>query len=579
MLAHKSSSSPRRVARPLFALVLLLSCVVGARAQAPTAFTYQGRLTDAGAPADGTFDFEFKLFDGSGSQLGTAQAREDVTVTNGVFLVRLDFGATPFVPGAPASTLEIGVRPGASTGAFTTLAPRQPITATPYAVQTINAEMLGGVPASEYVKTDDPRLTDGGPPAPGSEHYIQNQTATQQPGVSFNIGGDGLFGGQVGIGTQTPRPGIKLDVAGAMLVATGNGLETQFGSPNSETGMSLRNPGVGRADLRFEGTRLKLTAGPDSGPPAAVNGLTVTTTGSVGVGTETPTIGKLHVVGGPGQPAVYGETANRGVWGKSTGSSYGVYGESEAGIGVQGVSTSNIGVGGLSTSNFAVAGTSASSTGVIGQTGASGIDPSQAGVKGVATGNGIGVRGEGEIGVRGLSTSGNGTGVWGSSANNIGVNGSTNNGTGVIGSATSGTGVRGDSTSGYAMYAAGNAGQSRDKGGFVKAMIYVKANGTISRCYNSQRQDGGAGLPPSGNTGCGFTITQRTGSGDGNKNVLVDFNFDVNDRFWSATVSHVDIDNIGILAYGGGNTITVRVYFTDARWDTDIFRDFILIVY
>lgn len=92
-------------------------------AQTPTAFTYQGRLTDAGVPRQRRFRFEFKLFNGTGAQHGTAQAREDLTVTNGVFLVRLDFLVSAFVPGAAASTLEIGVRPGASTAAHTTLAP------------------------------------------------------------------------------------------------------------------------------------------------------------------------------------------------------------------------------------------------------------------------------------------------------------------------------------------------------------------------------------------------------------------------------------------------------------------------
>lgn len=101
-------------------LVLMFAFATGARAQTqtPTAFTYQGRLTDAGAPATGAFDFEFKLFDGSGTQFGSAQAREDVVVTNGVFLVRLDFSVSPFVPGAAASSLEIGVRPGVLTDAF-----------------------------------------------------------------------------------------------------------------------------------------------------------------------------------------------------------------------------------------------------------------------------------------------------------------------------------------------------------------------------------------------------------------------------------------------------------------------------
>jgi hypothetical protein len=56
------------------------------------------------------------------------------------------------------------------------------------------------------------------------------------------------------------------------------------------------------------------------------------------------------------------------------------------------------------------------------------------------------------------------------------------------------------------LHAYGNAEQGRDKGGWVKAMVYVDANGNRVRCYNSQQQDGGAGLPPSGTTGCGFNI-------------------------------------------------------------------------
>jgi hypothetical protein len=564
--------SPRRAARALLTLSLLLAFTATAGAQTPTAFTYQGRLTDAGTPAGGAFDFEFKLFDGTGAQLGTAQTREDVVVTNGVFLVRLDFGASPFVPGAPASTLEIGVRPGASTGAFTTLSPRQTITATPYAVQTINAEMLGGVPAGEYVKTDDPRLTDGGPPAPGSEHYVQNAT-TQQPNVSFNIGGNGLFGGQVGIGTQTPSAGIKLEVNGDALITTATGNRIQFGTPNVETGMSLRKPGVGRADLRFDGSTVKLVAGVDAGPPPNASGVAVTTAGNVGVGTDAPTVGKLHVLGGPGQPAVYGETANRGVWGVSTGSSYGVYGESGAGIGVQGVSTSNIGVGGLSTSNVAVAGTSVSSIGVFGQTGSAGAE--SPGVKGVSTGTG-------GVGVKGVADVGNSTGVSGASAGGTGVHGTSSTGYGVLGGTAGPTGYgvyASNTSSGMALGVAGHATQNLNKGGLVKAMIYVRADGTVARCFNSQRQDGGAGLPPSGNTGCGFTVTQRIGEGGGNKDATVDFNFDTQDRFWSATITHPDIDNMGLLASGGLNTIRVRIFFTDARWDTDIFRDFILIVY
>jgi hypothetical protein len=40
-----------------------------------TAFTYQGKLQDGGAPADGLYDFDFKLFDGAdGSYVSVADS-------------------------------------------------------------------------------------------------------------------------------------------------------------------------------------------------------------------------------------------------------------------------------------------------------------------------------------------------------------------------------------------------------------------------------------------------------------------------------------------------------------------------
>nr|WP_290666492.1 hypothetical protein [Ardenticatena sp.] len=99
-----------------------------------TAFTYQGRLTDNGNPANGTYDFQFKLFDAAtgGAQVGSTVTVEDVTVTDGVFTVQLDFGGSAF--DGNARWLEIAVRPGSSTGGYTTLAPRQALTPAPYAL-------------------------------------------------------------------------------------------------------------------------------------------------------------------------------------------------------------------------------------------------------------------------------------------------------------------------------------------------------------------------------------------------------------------------------------------------------------
>lgn len=60
-----------------------------------TGFTSQGRLTDGGAPANGTYDFEFKLYDDptGGAQIGPTLTKDDVTVSDGLFTVMLDFGA------------------------------------------------------------------------------------------------------------------------------------------------------------------------------------------------------------------------------------------------------------------------------------------------------------------------------------------------------------------------------------------------------------------------------------------------------------------------------------------------------
>lgn len=132
-----------RRAFPRFALLSVLAVwllTAGDTAQAQgTAFTYQGKLSDAGQPANGTYDLQFRLFDTlvSGNQVGATLVREDVSVSNGIFTVSLDFGAVAF-PGANRF-LEIGVRPSASTGAFTPLAPLQPVTATPYAIRSLNA--------------------------------------------------------------------------------------------------------------------------------------------------------------------------------------------------------------------------------------------------------------------------------------------------------------------------------------------------------------------------------------------------------------------------------------------------------
>src|SRR5437660_6260717 len=169
----------RRVA---LLLMLFALCTITALAQT-TSFTYQGRLTDGGTAANGNYDLQFTLWDALSG--GTQQpqpspvtvARSAVAVANGIFTVQLDFGATAF-PGANRF-LEISAKLMGA-GSFTTLAPRQPITSTPYAIRSLNASTADAVTVS-------------GVPS-GSGNYIQNAT-TQQAGANFNISGNGTAGG------------------------------------------------------------------------------------------------------------------------------------------------------------------------------------------------------------------------------------------------------------------------------------------------------------------------------------------------------------------------------------------------
>src|SRR5207237_2593963 len=137
-----------------------------------------------------------------GTQIGSTQTLNTVAVSNGVFTVSLDFGASSF--SGANRFLEISARPSGA-GSFTLLSPRQPVTATPYAVRSANASaadalssacsscvqdsqinsvsgnkvsgtvtnatnatnattatnatQLGGIAAGQYVQTNDSRLS------------------------------------------------------------------------------------------------------------------------------------------------------------------------------------------------------------------------------------------------------------------------------------------------------------------------------------------------------------------------------------------------------------------------------------
>jgi hypothetical protein len=125
-----------------YAVAAFLFLALAARAQT-TAFTYQGQLNSSNAPATGSYDFRFQIYNANNSVVAGPLTNAPVGVTNGLFTVTLDFGASVF--DGSTRSLEIGVRSfiasnnNGNTNAYTVLSPRQTLTSVPYAIQSLNA--------------------------------------------------------------------------------------------------------------------------------------------------------------------------------------------------------------------------------------------------------------------------------------------------------------------------------------------------------------------------------------------------------------------------------------------------------
>ncbi len=131
----------KRLTRVLLYTSLIITPVLPAFAQG-TAFTYQGRLNNGSTPATGSYDLTFTLFNtnSTGVALAGPMTNAATAVNNGLFTATLDLGNQ--FPGANR-WLEIAVRTNVA-GAFATLAPRQPLTPTPYAIFANTASNLSG---------------------------------------------------------------------------------------------------------------------------------------------------------------------------------------------------------------------------------------------------------------------------------------------------------------------------------------------------------------------------------------------------------------------------------------------------
>lgn len=302
-----------------------------------TSFPYQGTLKAGGVAYTGTAEFQFRLYDAAlgGSQIGTQIALiggNAPTVTNGLFTATLDFGASAF--NGDARWLEMDVRTGV--GRFTTLAPRQAISATPYALQTrgifvdsANRVGIGTSLPQIPLHLVAPNLG----PTPGEGIRIQGaqSTAANLAYLSF-ANGAGTAIGYVGDGGGGDN-NIYLGAYGA-----------DIGLVNSTFGTALIAKASGRIGI---------------GTSAPSNKLSVIGSadfsGNVGIGTTSPAY-PLHIAGA--NDAIQVSCSGIGVSANSTGA-WGVYGTSTSatGRGIYGWCASTTGT------NYGVVGRSNSASG------------------------------------------------------------------------------------------------------------------------------------------------------------------------------------------------------------------------
>ena len=214
----------------------------------PTAFTYQGRLLEAGTPVNGSYDFRLAVFTDEtlGDPVGLRVDLAGVPVSNGLFTVECDPGEGVF-DGGPR-WLQIAVRTNG--GSLTTLTPRQRITATPHAGYAMLAgqasALQGSLPASQIAGT----LSD-----------------SQLPAILARLNGPNNFSGTnifAGVTLATDVNNVLVGIFAGNGAGLANLSTAQFAEAvvtNGQTGVSLTGTFMGNGNGLNNLSAAQLTSG------------------------------------------------------------------------------------------------------------------------------------------------------------------------------------------------------------------------------------------------------------------------------------------------------------------------------
>jgi hypothetical protein len=336
------------------------AALAAANAVVPPVVKFSGVLTDVNnKPVTGTVGVTFSLYQESEGGAPLWVETQNVTPDKtGHYSVMLGSASTQGLPGSAFASGEarwLGVQAQGKTEQ-----PRTLLMSVPYALKALDAETVGGLPPSAFVKAAVPGVAsaaNSNAPAAaitgtGTANHITKWLSPTK------LGNSNIFDGAGSVGIATTSPGATLDVNGSAIVrdnATVNGSLTA--GPITATSTSSGGTGI------FA----------NAGSSTASNG--VIAEGATGVAAYTTVAGSIALYGdggnSTGSNGVVGYGAT-GVAGNSTiTGSYGTYGSGSTGVWGNSTGTgANVGVLGLGATGvqgvgdaFGVLGQSSSTSG------------------------------------------------------------------------------------------------------------------------------------------------------------------------------------------------------------------------
>ena len=295
-----------------------VSGIVLAPSVLDNAIGYQGQISLNGSPVSDYCDFEFSLWDAAVgvSQIGSVQIKTNIDVQDGLFMVdELNFGSGAF--NGDMRWLQIAVRCPAGSGGYTTLSPRTPLRAAPYALYSGNSDKLDGVDASSLLSTSGGTMygdiqfsagvqfhtwevgSDGiGFPEPEAGWFhIKDLNDAGQPYrlLIHDETGDVAIPNRLGIGVGADPPAQQLHVDGVAQFDLGGG-SVSMSTPEGQPGMIAYASNGHRREIKFTNDLLQLLANNSSSTTPNTSGINVEAGGNVGIGVYNPEA-RLHVDG------------------------------------------------------------------------------------------------------------------------------------------------------------------------------------------------------------------------------------------------------------------------------------------